>query len=275
MADREEVSEDAATTVETLEKDLASERAKVEKLQQSLAKLKRRVNDQKERIEALARGREQSMNSVGQLRDELRLVSNERDKLRQQLTALESMQTETQTLDESEIGDETDAHQGALPSIDELMANFSGDSGNALSSHSTLQVESGNEDATGDYQEMISPEMIVLGSSRERVEAPNERYLVLLEDDKQTKCPLDQELMTIGRSDSADIKIEGDFISRIHARILRIGMDSVVEDAGSRNGTRVNTELVERHVLKHGDLVRVGSANFRFVDSAAPASDAD
>ena len=47
-----------------------------------------------------------------------------------------------------------------------------------------------------------------------------------------------------------------------------LGMDSVIEDAGSRNGTRVNGELVRRHVLKHGDLVRVGSASFRYVDTA-------
>lgn len=250
-------------------------RASGDKLRENLARLKRRVDDQKERIEALARGREESMAAVNKLRDELLLVARERDKLRRQLTALESMQTETQTLDESEIGDETDAHHGELPSIDELMAHFSsdGESEVVMSSHSTLQVDSA--DGPDTYQEMISPELIVLGSSREPARAADERFLVLLEAGNQTKCPLDQDLMTIGRSDSADIKVEGDFISRIHARILRIGMDSVIEDAGSKNGTRVNTEIIERHVLRHGDLVRIGSANFRYVDSAAGPSETD
>jgi pSer/pThr/pTyr-binding forkhead associated (FHA) protein len=82
-------------------------------------------------------------------------------------------------------------------------------------------------------------------------------------------------LLTIGRSDSADIKIDGDYISRIHSRILRIGMDSVIEDADSKNGTRVNGEIIERHVLKHGDLIRVGTANFRFVDPAAGPADGE
>jgi pSer/pThr/pTyr-binding forkhead associated (FHA) protein len=48
-------------------------------------------------------------------------------------------------------------------------------------------------------------------------------------------------------------------------------MDSVIEDAGSKNGTRVNGELVQRHVLKHGDLLRVGSVSFRYVDTATGA----
>jgi len=239
----------------------------VEALKKSVAKLRRKLDDQTRRIEALARGREQGMETVHELRAELALVAGERDRLRKQLTDLEGMQTETQTLDEDDIGEETD-HQGELPSIEELMATFSGD-GNVLSaSHSTLGVETDTA-LSGEYQEMISPELIVLGSAREKARASTERYLVLLEPGSSTKCPLNENLLTIGRSDSADIKVEGDFISRIHARILRIGMDTVIEDAGSKNGTRVNAELIRRHVLKHGDLVRIGSANFRFVDSAA------
>ena len=52
-------------------------------------------------------------------------------------------------------------------------------------------------------------------------------------------------------------------------------MDSVIEDADSRNGTRVNGELIERHVLKHGDLIRVGTANFRYVDPASAPAEAE
>lgn len=244
-------------------------------LKQSVAGLQRKLEDQRQRIEALARGREDSMAMVSELRAELALVAAERDQLRRQLTALEGMQTETQTLDESVLGDETGAHQGELPSIDELMATFSGH-GNALSaSHSTLRVESDTVADAGEYQEMISPELIVLGSGRERSRSTPERFLVLLDPSGHTKCPLNQDLQTIGRSESADIKVDGEFISRIHARILRIGMDSVIEDAGSRNGTRVNAEPVKRHVLRHGDLIRIGSANFRYVDPGAGGGAAD
>jgi hypothetical protein len=245
--------------------------ASVESLQQSVQKLKRKVDDQKGRIEALARGREQGMETVGELRAELALVAAERDRLRKALTDLEGMQTETITFDESRYGDETGAHQGELPSIDDLMSTFGGggDSPSRLQSHATLQVDSDPVDGSGEYQEMISPELIVFGSGREKASPTAERFLVLLEPGNHTKCPLDQDLLTIGRSESADIQIDGDFISRIHVRILRIGMDTVIEDAGSKNGTWVNGEQIQRRVLKHGDLIRVGSVNFRLVDSGA------
>jgi FHA domain len=243
-------------------------------LRQSLGKLKRKLDDQRERIAALARGREEGMAAVSELRAELALVAAERDRLRKQLTDLEGMQTETQSFDEFDVGEPSEKRQGDLPSIDELMSSFSGNDRAALQSHSTLTVESSTGDNSGEYQEMISPELIVLGSDREKSKAPQEeRFLVLLESGNHIKCPLNEDLLTIGRSESADIKIDGDFISRIHARILRIGMDSVLEDAGSKNGTWVNGDQIERHVLKHGDLIRIGSGNFRFVDTGAASSD--
>jgi hypothetical protein len=245
----------------------------VDALKQSVVKLKRKIDDQQERIEALARGREEGMATVGELRAELALVAAERDRLRRELTQLEGMQTETISFDETINGDATGSHRGELPTIDDLMSTFgSGDDSATLSqSHSTRQVDSDADENTGEYQEMISPELIVFGSGRDKVTPTAERFLVLLEPGNNVKCPLDQDLLTIGRSESADIQIDGDFISRIHVRILRIGMDSVIEDAGSKNGTWVNGEKIDRHVLKHGDLVRVGSVNFRLVDSGAAA----
>ena len=255
---------------DTLTPANASGESELEQLRRSVDRLKRTVADQRQRIEALARGREQGMTAVSELRAELSLVQRERDRLRRELTALEGMQTETLTQFDADPGDETGSHFGELASIDELMATFSGE-GNALSaSHSTLRVDAAAGDDGDEYQEMIAPELIVLGSkSGARERAPQDRFLALLTPGNHTKCPLDQDLLTIGRSDSADIQIDGDFISRIHARILRIGMDSVIEDAGSRNGTWVNGEQIERHRLAHGDLIRVGSANFRYCDPAA------
>ena len=49
----------------------------------------------------------------------------------------------------------------------------------------------------------------------------------------------------------------------------------MVEDAGSRNGTWVNGEQIDRRALQHGDLLRVGGANLRYVDSAAGDSDTE
>lgn len=245
----------------------------VSALKRTLAQLKRRLDDQNQRIEALARAREQGMATVGQLRAELALVAADRDRLRRQLIAIEGMQTETMTMDEHSIGDETAAGRRRMPSIDELLATFNGASGAQSASHSTVGLD--DAASSGEYEEMISPDLIVLGSSRERASLPAERCLVQFEGSLTRKSTLDQDLLTIGRSESADIKIDGDYISRIHARILRIGTDCVLEDANSKNGTRVNGDLIERHVLKHGDVIRIGTANFRFVDPATAPPERD
>lgn len=273
MADQNETEAGTGAAHEEGQAKAGADPGQLDTLKQSVTKLKRKLDDQQARIAALARGREQGMAAVSELRAELALVAAERDRLRRQLTDLEGMQTETQSFDESVMADDTAANYSGLPSIDDLMASFSGRDDAPLRSHSTLSVESSTGDSSGEYQEMISPELIVLGSGREKPVVAQERFLVLLEPDSQTKCPLDEDLLTIGRSESADIKIDGDFISRIHARILRIGIDSVIEDAGSKNGTWVNGEQIERHVLRHGDLIRVGSGNFRFVDTGAAAGE--
>lgn len=246
----------------------AGERQLVSALKDTVTKLRQQISDQKERIEALARGRDEGMAAVTQLRSELALVSSERDRLRQQLTALESMQTVTLAYDErTDRARDTGIYPKPVPSIDDMISSFSGENTALRSSHSTMSVDGGTAGSADNYQEMISPELLVLGSTSERGAPVPERCLLLLEADQQTRCELNDDLMTIGRSESADIKVDGDFISRIHARILRIGMDTIIEDAGSMNGTWVNDHKIERHVLKHGELIRIGSANFRYVDT--------
>jgi hypothetical protein len=239
-----------------------------------LAALKSRLEDQNQRIEALARGREEDLATINKLRTELKLVSRERDALRRRLTAIESMQTETLALSEEQLARESEALSAAVPSIEDLISSFNGTESRLMQSHSTLQAEVVDSSPPGQFQEMLAPEEMMLESSsgRRRV---IERFLVLVDPDNPSRHPLDQDLITIGRSDSADIHADGDFISRIHARVLRIGMDMIIEDAGSKNGTRVNSELIDRHVLRHGDLVRVGSSNFRYFDSAAAGNDED
>jgi len=241
----------------------------------TVVRLKRQIEDQNQRIAKLARGREESMQRVNELRTELALVCAERDKLRTALTAADNAQIETIAFDDSELPAFAESAQVGAASIDDLMTSLSGEDTTtaAIAAHRVDDLgprfgDSLGSADSGQYQEMISPDLIVLGPRRERG-AGNQRYLVLIRDGSESRCPLDQELMTIGRSDSADIQIDGDFISRIHARVLRIGMDSVIEDAGSKNGTRVNGDSVRRHVLKCGDLVRVGSVSFRYIDTAA------
>src|SRR5262245_51577234 len=50
--------------------------------------------------------------------------------------------------------------------------------------------------------------------------------------------------LSIGRSRSADVQIESERVSRIHAVFSRQGAELSVSDAGSRNGTWVNGEQI-------------------------------
>lgn len=68
---------------------------------------------------------------------------------------------------------------------------------------------------------------------------------------------------TIGRGGEADIVLDDDFASSLHARIAPRGGVFWVEDLGSTNGTLVNMERVNGEVpLSHGDRIRIGDTEF-------------
>ena len=63
-----------------------------------------------------------------------------------------------------------------------------------------------------------------------------------------------------GRDPDAHIPISDTLVSRRHARILCEDDSAVIEDLGSRNGTRVNGGLIAGpHVLRAGDRVGIGA----------------
>jgi DNA-binding winged helix-turn-helix (wHTH) protein len=65
----------------------------------------------------------------------------------------------------------------------------------------------------------------------------------------------------VGRALDGVIAVPSSKASRRHARIVVSPEKAVIEDLGSRNGTRVNDALIDRPVeLKNGDRIRVGPA---------------
>lgn len=64
---------------------------------------------------------------------------------------------------------------------------------------------------------------------------------------------------TIGRSTDNDIVIAEESVSRAHAEIDCQDNRLVIRDLGSKNGTFVNQERIEKpHVLKSGDQIHIG-----------------
>lgn len=249
---------------EQLKAELDATKARFEQAEQKLL-------EQSTRLQTLGNGREETMRQLQETRAELKRVVRERDELQKRVATISDMQTETLTLPDD--ADPTQDSDG-LPSIDDLMASLSDaleEKGDQPDTLGTSPVETPDED----WQEMLAPELILpeefsakKGSDDDDDGSPLNaaRILVLADAEQPIKYPLFKETMTIGRSESADIQIEGDFISRIHTRIVTSGDEVIVEDAGSKNGTKVNSKLADRQVLKHGDTVSVGRRRFTFVD---------
>ena len=84
---------------------------------------------------------------------------------------------------------------------------------------------------------------------------------------------LDKEVMTIGRKDDNDIRIENLAVSGHHAKLLTIFEDSFLEDLDSTNGTYVNGKAIEKHPLKHGDVITIGKHELHYINEAAGRND--
>jgi pSer/pThr/pTyr-binding forkhead associated (FHA) protein len=74
-----------------------------------------------------------------------------------------------------------------------------------------------------------------------------------------------REGATMGRSDSADIRVDDPFASSAHARIFSRGDFMWIEDMGSTNGTYLNgRSLKTPERLKMSDIVRIGDSEYRY-----------
>ena len=78
---------------------------------------------------------------------------------------------------------------------------------------------------------------------------------------------LDQKPLQVGKSAAADVKIDKETISQLHARIWPEGNSFYIEDLNSTNGTFVNDETLpykQKRILQVNDIVQFADARFRF-----------
>lgn len=77
--------------------------------------------------------------------------------------------------------------------------------------------------------------------------------------------------LTIGRASSCDIVLDDSSVSRIHSSVALLDGVTVVTDLGSRNGTYVNAQRIDRPTgLSPGDRLTVGGFCFRFDRGGMP-----
>ena len=94
-----------------------------------------------------------------------------------------------------------------------------------------------------------------------------------------TQIPLTGEQLTIGRSAGNDLVLADPEVSRRHVRVLRRADGYAVEDAGSTNGTFVNSQRISHlTLLQDGDTIDLGdTVRLRFMSLAqdTPATAVD
>lgn len=81
-----------------------------------------------------------------------------------------------------------------------------------------------------------------------------------------TALPITKVRTTIGRS-GCDLNLEDSEASRQHAAVEIFGDHAVLRDLGSTNGTFVESEKIENHVLENLSEFRIGSHVVMFIST--------
>ena len=100
--------------------------------------------------------------------------------------------------------------------------------------------------------EMVNVKLVVVGGAPE-----GDEFLLHL------PCVL-------GRAKSADIPLPHPLVSRNHCQLFEQDNLLFVKDLGSTNGTFVGSERIEECVIRHGDLLTIGTVTFRAMDVGVP-----
>lgn len=70
----------------------------------------------------------------------------------------------------------------------------------------------------------------------------------------------------IGRTRECDLVLNYQTVSKKHCKITFVNNGYVLEDLRSSNGTLVNSKSVQKVILKHGDVIRLGEVVINFRD---------
>jgi tetratricopeptide (TPR) repeat protein len=82
---------------------------------------------------------------------------------------------------------------------------------------------------------------------------------------------LAEERIVVGRAEDCTIILEDERVSKRHFEIHREGEDWLLTDLGSRNGTRINGQVLSDTVLRPGDRIELGRTTLEvLVEKSAP-----
>ena len=89
--------------------------------------------------------------------------------------------------------------------------------------------------------------------------------LVFVQGSEQKNIVLNRTPFTVGRKVDKDLVIADPRVSRDHAQIMQEGQDFFLVDLGSKHGTFVNGERIQRQKLERGDRLEFGARDSAYI----------
>ena len=80
----------------------------------------------------------------------------------------------------------------------------------------------------------------------------------------RTAIPLPPKPVFLGADAGNEIRIGGPGVEGRHAQIAVDSQGYTLTDLGSKSGTRVNAEAIEKRLLRHEDVIQIGMARYVF-----------
>ena len=101
-------------------------------------------------------------------------------------------------------------------------------------------------------------------------DSPPEAYLVLITDSGQREVHrVHRTAMTLGRGPDSDLVLTNPRVSRRHAQLTWDGQRFLLQDLGSKNGTRINgAAIAAPSPLSDGDSLELADSRLQFQTSA-------
>src|SRR5579871_6556313 len=89
--------------------------------------------------------------------------------------------------------------------------------------------------------------------------------LIFVQGSEQKNIVLNRTPFTVGRKVDKDLVIADPRVSCDHAQIMQEGVEFYLEDLGSKHGTFVNGERVQRQKLERGDRLEFGARDSAYI----------
>jgi phosphoserine phosphatase RsbU/P len=89
--------------------------------------------------------------------------------------------------------------------------------------------------------------------------------LVFVQGSEQKNIILNRTPFSVGRKVDKDLVIADPRVSRDHAQIMQEGQEFFLEDLGSKHGTFVNGERIQRQKLERGDRLEFGARDSAYI----------